>query len=342
MITFRVCPHDTKEGLAIWFKISEKIKQIFKQEVDFKPYKNFYEEKALISVDNFKPDIYYANFDVTLILLQKNYKLIGRFKGHYNKFLLVSLNNQKDFQDIAIVDKLSSYCILNKTGLYTKEVILYESFDEIIYSLLNGKVDAGAIFKEYYDELDQEIKDKLKIVEEIDLDISHYFLVSEEFYEKNSFNIISLIQELDLQEIFQDEINKLKEYHELGKIVRNLIIQRILIESLKDINQLIIPTETEEELFQRICESLVEKNHFKFVWIGKREGDFIKPVCKYGEDDGYVDNLVVSVREDLPEGRGPTGRAYRENRIIINENTLTSEFMTPWKENFLKRDIHSH
>jgi diguanylate cyclase (GGDEF)-like protein/PAS domain S-box-containing protein len=341
MITFRVCPHDTKEGLKKWLKISDKIKQIFNQEVDFKPYKNFYEEEALISVDNFKPDIYYANFDATLILLQKNYKLIGKFKSRSNKFLFVSLNNQKDFQNIALVDKLGSYCILNKTGLYNKEVILYESFDEIINSLLNGKVDAGAIFKEYYDELGQEIKDKLKIVEEIDLDVSHYFLVSEEFYEKNSFNIITFIQELDLQEISQDEINKLKEYHELGKIVKNLIIQRILIESLKDINQLIISAETEEELFQRICESLVEKNHFKFVWMGKREGDFIKPVCKYGKDDGYVDNLVVSVREDLPEGRGQTGRAYRENRIIINENTLTSEFMTPWKNELLKRDIHS-
>jgi len=341
VITFRVCPHDTKEGLSEWLKISDKIKQIFNQKVDFKPYKNFYEEEALISVDNFKLDMYYANFDVTLVLLQKNYKLIGRFKGQYDNFFLISLNNQKDFQNIAIADKLSSYCILNKTGLYTKEVILYESFDEIIDSLLNGKVDAGAIFKEYYDELDQEIKDKLKIVEKIDLNISHYFLVSEEFYEKNSFNIISLIQELDLQEVSQDEINKLKEYHELGKIVRDSIVQKILIESLKDVNQLIISVETEEELFQRICENLVEKNHFKFVWIGKREGDFIKPICKYGKDDGYVNNLVVSVREDLPEGRCPTGRAYRENRIMINENTLTSEFMTPWKENLLKRDTHS-
>lgn len=251
------------------------------------------------------------------------------------------MNNQKNLQNIAIVDEVGSYHILNKEGLYTKEVILHESFDEIINSLLNGKVDAGAIFKEYFDELGQEIKDKLKIVEEINLDASHYFLVSEEFYEKNSKNIAAFIQELDLEEISQDEINKLKENYELGKIVRNLIIQRILIESLKDINQLIISVETEEESFQRVCEILVEKNHFKFVWIGKREGDFIKPVCKYGKDDGYVDNLVVSVREDLPEGRGPAGRAYRENKIIVNENTLTSEFIAPWKNELLKRDIYS-
>jgi hypothetical protein len=341
MITFRVCPHDTKEGLEKWLKISDKIKQIFNQEVDFKPYKNFYEEEALISVDNFKPDIYYASFDAALILLQKNYKFIGRFKGNYDKFLLVSLNNQKDFQNITIVNKLSSYHILNKIDLYVKEVILYESFDEIIDFLLNGKVDAGAIFKEYYDELDQEIKDKLKIVEEIDLDTSHYFLVSEEFYKKNSLNIATFIQELDLEEISQDEINKLKEYYEFGKMVRNLIIQKILIESLKDVNQLIASTETEEELFQRICKSLVEKNHFKFVWIGKREGDFIKPVFKHGKDDGYIDNLVVSVREDLPEGRGQTGRAYRENRIFINENTLTSEYMTLWRNKLLEIDIYS-
>ena len=42
------------------------------------------------------------------------------------------------------------------------------------------------------------------------------------------------------------------------------------------------------------------------------------------------------------KGRGPAGTAYRENRIVINENTLTSEFMKAWKDEFLKRDIYIH
>ncbi|MBX0312874.1 MAG: EAL domain-containing protein [Sulfurihydrogenibium sp.] len=341
MISFKVCPHNTKGELKKWIEISDKIKQIFNQEVDFKPYKSFCEEEALISVDDFKPDIYYASFGVALVLLRKGYKPIGKFKDIHDKFLLISLKDQKDFQNIAIVDKLGSYCVLNKTDLYTKEIALYGSFDEIVSSLIDRKIDAGVVFKEYYDKLDLEIKSKLEVVDEISLDISHYFLASEEFYEKNFNNIATFIQELDLQEISQDEINKLKEYHKFGKIVRNLIIQRILMESLKDINHLTMSAETEDELFQRICKNLIEKNHFKFVWIGKRDGDFIKPIYKYGKDDGYVDNLVVSIREDLPEGRGTIGKAYRENRIVINENTLTSKCMALWRDRLLERNIYS-
>jgi len=34
----------------------------------------------------------------------------------------------------------------------------------------------------------------------------------------------------------------------------------------------------------------------------EKEGEFIKPVHKCGEDDGYVDSLKISVRKDVPEG----------------------------------------
>jgi len=89
MIDFRVCPHDTQKGLDKWLNITKKIKEIFGQEVEFKPFKNFSEEEAFCSIDDFKPDIYYARFDISLLLLEKHYKLIGRFKNKNDVFWLL-------------------------------------------------------------------------------------------------------------------------------------------------------------------------------------------------------------------------------------------------------------
>ena len=46
MTDFRVCPHDTQKGLDKWLNIAKKIKEIFGQEVELKPFKNFDEEYA--------------------------------------------------------------------------------------------------------------------------------------------------------------------------------------------------------------------------------------------------------------------------------------------------------
>jgi PAS domain S-box/diguanylate cyclase (GGDEF) domain len=332
-----------KKGLDKWLNIAKKIKEIFGQEVELKPFKNFDEEYAYFSTDYFKPDIYYASFDITLLLLNKGYKIIGKFKNENDIFLLISRKefNDEEPSNITIVDKLNSFYVLYDMDFYDKNIVLSESYDEVAKKVISGEVDLGLIFKEYYDQLDQEAKDSINIIKEISLDADHHFLVSKEFYETHQNSIKAFIKALDLEEISEENPNKLKIYYKSGNVVRESVIRSMLLESLKDINQAIISVDTEEKLFEQICQNLVNKSSFKFVWIGKKEGEFIKPVHKCGEDDGYVDNLKISVREDVPEGIGPTGIAYRENRIVINENTLTSELMKAWKDELLKRDIYS-
>jgi diguanylate cyclase (GGDEF)-like protein/PAS domain S-box-containing protein len=343
MIDFRVCPHDTKKGLDKWLNLAKKIKEIFSQDVELKPFKNFDEEYAYFSKDDFKPDIYYASFDITLLLLNKGYKIIGKFKNENDVFLLISRKkfNDEEPSNITIVDKLNSFYVLYDMDFYNKNIVLAESYNEVVKKVISGEVDLGLIFKEYYDQLDQETKDSINIVKEMSLDTGHHFLVSKEFYETHQNSIKAFIKALELEEISEENTNKLKIYYKSGNVVRESVIRSILLESLKDINHTIISADTEEKLFERICQNLVNKSRFKFVWIGKKEGEFIKPVHKCGEDNGYVDSLKISVRKDIPEGRGPAGIAYRENRIVINENTFTSEVMKAWKDELLKRDIYS-
>ena len=46
---------------------------------------------------------------------------------------------------------------------------------------------------------------------------------------------------------------------------------------------------------------------------GRPGGRVLKPVVQYGLNEGYLESLVISI-EDVPEGRGPTGVAVREER----------------------------
>jgi len=343
MIDFKVCPHDTKKGLDKWLNLAKKIKEIFGQEVELKPFKNFDEEYAYFSKDDFKPDIYYASFDMTLLLLNKCYKIIGKFKNENDVFLLIGRKefNDEEPSNITIVDKIDSFYVLYDMDFYDKNIVLAEFYDDVVKKVISGEVDLGLIFKEYYDQLDQETKDNINIVKEISLDAGHHFLVSKEFYETHQNSIKAFIKALELEEISEENTNKLKIYYKSGNVVRESVIRSILLESLKDINQTIISVDTEEKLFERICQNLVDKSRFKFVWIGKKEGEFIKPVHKCGEDDGYVDNLVMKAREDVPHLRALSHIAYIENRIVINENTLTSDLPKFWKDELLKRDIYS-
>jgi hypothetical protein len=197
----------------------------------------------------------------------------------------------KNPSNITIVDKLNSFYVLYDINLYDKNIILSESYDEIVKKVISGEVELGLIFKEYYDQLDQETKDSINIIKEISLDAGHHFLVSKEFYETHQNSIKAFIKAFDLEEISKENTNKLKIYYKSGNIIRESVIRSILLESLKDINQTIISADTEEKLFRQICQDLVNKSRFKFVWVGKKEGELIKPVHKCGEDDGYVDNI---------------------------------------------------
>lgn len=126
--------------------------------------------------------------------------------------------------------------------------------------------------------------------------------------------------------VFFVDISKKKRLERLYKILR-------------EVNQLITKVIFEEELFSEICHKLVEVLGLKFVWIGvpDLQKERIKPLYAHGHDEGYLSEIIISIRENVPEGRGPTGRAYRENKIYINENTLESPMSAPWREKMLKR-----
>ncbi len=82
---------------------------------------------------------------------------------------------------------------------------------------------------------------------------------------------------------------------------------------------------------------------FLFAWIGELDAQsgMLKPVTVFGNDDGYVESVRVSVSEQDPEGDGPTGRSVRTVQRVVVLDVEDDETVLPWKNALQDRGIHA-
>jgi len=126
------------------------------------------------------------------------------------------------------------------------------------------------------------------------------------------------------------DITKQKRYEKLYK-------------AFKNVNRAIVSVLTEEELFKKICHTLVNELDIKFVWIGKPDKDkrFFEEIYKCGDDKGYLNVVKIIAHSNYPEDKEPTISVYREGKIFINPNTKNNPLIDAYKEEMLKRDFFS-
>ncbi|HKB59742.1 MAG TPA: PAS domain S-box protein, partial [Gallionellaceae bacterium] len=104
------------------------------------------------------------------------------------------------------------------------------------------------------------------------------------------------------------------------------------------INHALIESRDERALFDRVCEIVVSHGGMELAWIGVQEGNTgcLKPVSVYGARTDYLDNIIVSSRADLPEGKGPSGTAFREGRSVYVQRFQSDSLLEPWREHIRK------
>ncbi len=123
--------------------------------------------------------------------------------------------------------------------------------------------------------------------------------------------------DLTMRKAYENEISKLNRLYAV----------------LSQVNQMIVRSKTKNDLFREVCRIAVEFGGFKLAWIGEADpatGDVL-PAAQAGGPADYLEGIKVSVL-DIPEGRGPSGTAMRENRIFICNDFHGSEETGPWKE----------
>ena len=113
-------------------------------------------------------------------------------------------------------------------------------------------------------------------------------------------------------------------------------VQRLaqIYKALSEINQAIVRMSDEAALFPLICRVAVEFGGARMAWIGVHEADtdIIVPVESYGSGIEYLESIRISVRENMPEGCGPSATSFRENRAVCVNHYMSSPITGPWRQ----------
>lgn len=111
---------------------------------------------------------------------------------------------------------------------------------------------------------------------------------------------------------------------------------------LSHANAAIVRLKTRQALFDEICRVAVEKGEFRAAWIGilDEETKAVVPVASYGPIEWTSTPFAVSA-DDVPEGRGPTGKAIREGRLFMSMDIAKDPDMAPWREHAARSGVRS-
>ena len=131
-------------------------------------------------------------------------------------------------------------------------------------------------------------------------------------------HVLSIVRDISERRAHEREIERLNRVYQV----------------ISGLNQAIVHQTTRAALFAEIGRVMVEVGGFRFVWFGWADEatGWIEPVAVHGDEHGYVDGLRVSVRAERPEGQGPSGRAFREQRPYVCNDFLGDPATAPWRE----------
>ena len=117
--------------------------------------------------------------------------------------------------------------------------------------------------------------------------------------------------------------------------VNTLLEQQIylkgILQTVAEINKLLITTPNLEILLRQSCELFVQHGHYGFSWIGLLEQEEIYKIYSSEFFEKYLDSPPYAVNDTaLPFYHSPTARCIRENSTIISDRDHEQD-LTPWR-----------
>jgi len=107
------------------------------------------------------------------------------------------------------------------------------------------------------------------------------------------------------------------------------------------VNQEISTVEDEQILLSRICELAVDFGRLGLAWVGRPDesGRFL--FLATSGATSYLDGIFISSSSEIPEGQGPAGTVFREDRAIFSESFDSYEGLSPWRQRALLFNFHA-
>jgi PAS domain S-box-containing protein len=119
---------------------------------------------------------------------------------------------------------------------------------------------------------------------------------------------------------------------------QSLIKANRALRTLSDCNQTVIRFKSEEAMMTEVCRIMVEVGGYAMAWVGFAESDenkTVRPVAKFGLDNGYLDRMNITWADD-ENGGGPTGRCIRTQAPSIMRDAATHLDGGPWRDEEVK------
>lgn len=139
------------------------------------------------------------------------------------------------------------------------------------------------------------------------------------------------------RQIFIRDITKRKALEvEVARLSR---VQR----ALQAATSVLLRAGQEAELFQGMCEILVQLGGYRMAFVGmpnSDEGKTVRFVAIAGVENGYLAGAAISWGEGA-RSVGPTGTALRTGEMQVNQNFITNPAVAPWRDEALKRGYHA-
>ena len=108
------------------------------------------------------------------------------------------------------------------------------------------------------------------------------------------------------------------------------------------VNEAIVHIHDLDTLYREVCHILVEQGSFKMAWIGIADTETRKvhAAAQWGDTGGYLSTIRI-IAADVPEGKGPTGRAIYELKSVICGDIASDPAMLPWRDKALAHGFRS-
>jgi PAS domain S-box-containing protein len=115
-----------------------------------------------------------------------------------------------------------------------------------------------------------------------------------------------------------------------------------LYDALSQVNQAIVWSRDRQDLLDKTCEVLVRHGQLHMAWVGWEDPAThrLVPAAVFGDESAYVQSVEV-YSDDRPQGRGPSGMAFRGNRPYVSNRMLDDPLVRPWRRDMDRRGFRS-
>lgn len=112
---------------------------------------------------------------------------------------------------------------------------------------------------------------------------------------------------------------------------------------ISEVNEALVRAREQSQIFADVCRILIEFGQFRIAWIGwvNPTTRIIDPVAVAGDEHGYVAGIKISADPEVPEGRGPSGRAFRQGDTYVCNDFFSDPGTVPWRERAARSGFNS-